>query len=161
MNTFINIASYKYDNYIKYLLFIVITILIFFFIAGWKKRIIIKGTAEQIALAVTQVQDKIREENEVQAQLKCEQAANARMPRSSPNKNIVEDEIEETNSIIKTYEIPVPYEMIGKVIGNNGNTIQQMERVLGVEIIIEKDPIFSSMYVENFIAITSCVRILL
>lgn len=134
----------------KIILFIVITILIFFFIAEWKRRIIIKGSAEQIALAVTQIQDKIREENEAQAQLKGEQAASARIPRLSPNKSIVEGEIEEINPTIKTYEIPIPYEMIGEVIGTNENTVQQLERVLGVEIIIEKNPIFPSMYVECF-----------
>lgn len=112
--------------------------------AEWKRRIIIKGSAEQIALAVTQIQDKIREENEAQAQLKGEQAASARIPRLSPNKSIVEGEIEEINPTIKTYEIPIPYEMIGEVIGTNENTVQQLERVLGVEIIIEKNPIFPS-----------------
>ncbi|KAM0736663.1 Tudor and KH domain-containing protein-like protein [Formica fusca] len=105
--------------------------------AGWKRRIIIKGTAEQIALAVTQIEDKVREESEAQAQLKCE-TATARTPRISPSKNSVKD-IMDNQPTIETYEFSVPYQVCGRIIGRNGNTIQQIQRFSGAEIVIEKD----------------------
>lgn len=104
--------------------------------AGWKRRIIIKGTAEQIALAVTQIEDKVREENE--AQLKCEQAATARTPRLSPSKNSAKDTMD-NQPTIKTYEFSVPYKACGRIIGRNGNTIQQIQSFSGAEIVIERD----------------------
>ncbi|XP_029163809.1 tudor and KH domain-containing protein homolog [Nylanderia fulva] len=105
--------------------------------AGWKKRIVIKGTAEQIALAVTQIEDKIREENEAQAQLKCEQTAIARAPRLSPSKNTVKDTMDD--QLIESYELSVPHKACGRIIGKNGNTIQQIQKVSGAEIVVEKN----------------------
>lgn len=106
--------------------------------AGWKKRIIIKGTAEQIASAVTQIEDKIREGNEAQAQLKCEQAATVRTPRLSPSKNIVKNTVDD-QFIIETCEFSIPYKSCGRIIGKNGNNIQQIQRASGTNIVIEKN----------------------
>ncbi|XP_050457964.1 tudor and KH domain-containing protein-like isoform X2 [Cataglyphis hispanica] len=100
---------------------------------GWKSKIIIKGTAEQIALAVTQIKDKIQEEHKARAQLKCEQTTTARTPRTSPSKN--------NQSIIETYEFFVPHKVWGRIIEKNENTVQQIQSFSGVEIVIpEKDP---------------------
>lgn len=105
--------------------------------AGWKKRMIIKGTAEQIASVVTEMEDKIREENQAQAQLKCEQVATVRSPRISPSKNTVKDTVED--QLIKTDEFFIPHKTCEKIIGRNGNTLQQIQKVSGANIAIGKD----------------------
>lgn len=53
---------------------------------------------------------------------------------------------------IETYEFSVPYQVCGRIIGRNGNTIQQIQRFSGAEIVIEKDltNISQSMYYFNF-----------
>lgn len=113
------------------------------FIDGWKSKIIIKGTAEQIALAVTQIEDKVREEHKARAQLKYE-TTTARTPRTSPSKN--------KQHTIETYEFSVPHKVWERIIEKNGNTIQQIQKFSGAEIVIEKDPanISQSMYYFNF-----------
>ncbi|XP_012227770.1 tudor and KH domain-containing protein homolog isoform X2 [Linepithema humile] len=74
-----------------------------------EKRIILKGTAEQIASAVTEIEDLIREVNKVQAQIKCEVAATAkRMSKSalSPRNNNVNNVASINGS--EPLEIPLP-----------------------------------------------------
>lgn len=116
-----------------------------------KSRVIIKGTAEQIALAVTQIEDEIREQSKAQAQWKFGQTTTARTPRISPSKNNVQN-IMDNQPTIETYEFSVPHKVWGRIIEKNENTIQQIQSFSGAEIVIEEDPanISQSMYYFNF-----------
>ena len=98
-------------------------------------RIIIKGTAEQIALAVTQTEDKLREENEAQAQLKCQQAAPARIPRLPPIRSSIKDTM---NNLLPIDKLTLPYTECERIIERNGNFIQELQRISGAEITIEE-----------------------
>ncbi|XP_072767811.1 tudor and KH domain-containing protein homolog isoform X2 [Anoplolepis gracilipes] len=93
-----------------------------------KRRIVITGSAEKIALAVNLIKDKI--------QLKCEQTTIARTPRSSPSKNRAKDTMD-NQPTVETYEFSLPNETRRRIIEKNENDVQQIERYSGDEKGIE------------------------
>jgi len=125
-------------------------------LAGLKKRIILKGTADQIASAIIQIEDKVQEE--VEAQLRI-QVAVTRMSKSK----LSLDNINIKNTIdnypdVETYQFLVPHEACGRIIGRNGYTVQEMERSSGAKIMIENiTNKFESMHYFN-ISFTICLN---
>ncbi|KAG5312868.1 TDRKH protein, partial [Pseudoatta argentina] len=104
---------------------------------GLKRRIILKGTTDQIAAAIIQIEDKVQDEIKAEVQLRM-QVATARISVSELShintdiKNTTED-----HSDIETYKLLVPHEVCGRIIGKNGYTVQEMERFSGAKIILE------------------------
>ncbi|KAG5345714.1 TDRKH protein, partial [Acromyrmex heyeri] len=78
---------------------------------GLKRRIILKGTADQIAAAIIQIEDKVQDEIKTEVQLRM-QVATARISVSELShintdiKNTTED-----HSDIETYKLLVPHEV--------------------------------------------------
>ncbi|XP_012059030.1 PREDICTED: tudor and KH domain-containing protein [Atta cephalotes] len=101
---------------------------------GFKRRIILKGTADQIAAAIIQIEDKIQDEIKTEVQLRM-QVATARISELfhiNTDKNTTED-----HSDIETYKLLMPHEACGRIIRKNGYTVQEMERFSGAKIILE------------------------
>ncbi|KYQ56430.1 Tudor and KH domain-containing protein [Trachymyrmex zeteki] len=104
---------------------------------GLKRRIILKGTADQIAAAIIQIEDKVQDKIEAEVQLRM-QVATARISISELSrvntdiKNTTED-----HSDIETCRLLVPHEACGRIIGRNGYTVQEMERLSGAKIMLE------------------------
>ncbi|XP_018343282.1 PREDICTED: tudor and KH domain-containing protein-like isoform X2 [Trachymyrmex septentrionalis] len=102
---------------------------------GLKRRIILKGTADQIAAAIIQIEDKVQDEIKAEVQLRT-QVTTARISELS-HINIDIKNTTEDHSDIETYKLLVPHEACGRIIGKNRCTVQEMERFSGSKIILE------------------------
>lgn len=110
-----------------------------------KRRIILKGTADQIAPAIIRIEDKVQEELEDCSQLKM-QFASARIFRHLKNTDAKNDY--PNNEI---YDYLLPYETCKKIIEKDESTIQEIEKSSGAKIIIDDETIakYEGMYYFN------------
>lgn len=100
-----------------------------------KRRIILKGTADQIAPAIIRIEDKVQEEVEDCSQLN-KQFASARIFRHLKNTDAKNDYPD--NEI---YDYLLPYETCKKIIEKDESTIQEIEKSSGAKIIIDDETI--------------------
>lgn len=101
---------------------------------GVKRRIILKGTSDQIAAAIIEIEDKIQNEVEAETQLKLQVA---RMKSTSSDNNDVINTNDHPD--VETFELLVPRDTCGRIIGKNGWIIQEMEKSSGAKITIENN----------------------
>ncbi|XP_071557330.1 tudor and KH domain-containing protein homolog isoform X1 [Temnothorax nylanderi] len=98
---------------------------------GLKKRVTIKGTADQIASAVIEIEDRVQEKFEAQCRLKM-YLSSGRMPvyRRNPD---TEDMIESPDSDI--YDYLVPYDVCREIIEKDRCAMEEIEKSSGAKII--------------------------
>ncbi|KYM94515.1 Tudor and KH domain-containing protein [Cyphomyrmex costatus] len=101
---------------------------------GFKRRIILKGTVDQIAAAINQIEDKVQDE--IVAEDKLGMQVAAAIISTSEH---VDTDIKNTtdNSDIEIYQLLVPHEACGTIIGRNGYTVQEIEKISGAKIMLE------------------------
>lgn len=102
---------------------------------GLKRRIILKGTADQIASAIIRIEDKVHEEVEDCSQPKM-QFASARMFKHLENADAKDD-----YSNNEIYDYLVPYEVCKRIIEKDKCTIQEIEKSSGAKIIINDETV--------------------
>lgn len=123
-----------------------------------KRRIILKGTADQIARAIIQIEDKVQEEVKTQALLKGQVAAARGRSKLSPSNTNVRNTMYDYPDI-EIYEVLVPYKVCGRIIGKGGTTVREIERSSGAKISIENtaNEIESTYYFKFFLRFISII----
>lgn len=101
-----------------------------------KRRIILKGTPDQITPAIIAIEDKIQEEIKFQARLMSHCAAARGRSKQSPSNTDVRNTMDDYPDI-ETYEISVPYQVCGRIIRKGGTTVREIETSSGSKINIE------------------------